>query len=126
MATPYAELHCHTQFSMLDGASAPDELVERAAALGLEALAVTDHQGLYGAVRFVTAAEEAGIRPIVGVEIELLDAAVPDPGGIVIPARRGPPRRRTPVDVPRPDRAMELAGSTRVPAVPAFRATARP
>ena len=52
MAIPYAELHCHSQFSLLDGASAPDELVERAVALGLEALAVTDHQGLYGAVRF--------------------------------------------------------------------------
>ena len=99
MAIAYAELHCHTQFSMLDGASAPDELVERAAALGMEALAVTDHQGLYGAVRFATAAEEAGIRPIVGVEIELLDAAAPDPGGIVVPARRSLRRgSRAPVD----------------------------
>jgi DNA polymerase III alpha subunit len=88
MATAYAELHCHTQFSMLDGASAPHELVERAAALGMEALAVTDHQGLYGAVRFATAAEAAGIRPIIGVEIELLDAVVPDPDGIVVPAKR--------------------------------------
>ena len=84
----YAELHCHSEFSFLDGASSADDLVERAVELGLEALAITDHQGLYGAVRFVTAARAAGIHPVVGVEIELLDAAVPDPEGIVVPARR--------------------------------------
>ena len=90
----YAELHCHTEFSFLDGASAADDLVDRAAQLGLGALAVTDHQGLYGAVRFVTAAEAVGIHPVVGVEIELLDAAVSDPGGIVVPARRSVRGRR--------------------------------
>jgi DNA polymerase III alpha subunit len=90
--TPYAELHCHTNFSFLDGASAPDEMVERAVALGLTGLAVTDHNGLYGAVRFVSAAEAAGLHPVVGLEIELLDPVVPDPDGLVIPARR--PRRR--------------------------------
>src|SRR5262245_381652 len=84
----YAELHCHSNFSFLDGASAPDELVERAAALGLSGLAITDHQGLYGAVRFATAAEAAGVHPVIGVEVELLDAIVPDPDGIVVPARR--------------------------------------
>ena len=89
---PYAELHCHTNFSFLDGASAPDDLVERAVELDLRGLAVTDHAGLYGVVRFVTAAEAAGLHPIVGLEIELLDAAVPDPVGVVIAARR-PPRR---------------------------------
>jgi DNA polymerase III alpha subunit len=87
----YAELHSHTNFSFLDGASPPDELVERAAELGLSGLAVTDHDGLYGVVRFVSAAESAGIHPIVGVEIELVDAATADPAGIVIPGRR--PRR---------------------------------
>ncbi len=90
--TPYAELHCHTNFSFLDGASAPDDLVERAVELGLTGLAVTDHAGLYGAVRFVSAAEAAGLHPVVGLEIELLDPAVADPDGIVVPARR--PRRR--------------------------------
>ena len=89
MAHPaYAELHCHSHFSFLDGASAPDDLVARAVELGLAGLAVTDHQGLYGAVRFSTAAEAAGLHPVIGVEIELVDAAVPDPGGIVVPARR--------------------------------------
>ncbi len=90
--TPYAELHCHTNFSFLDGASAPDDLVERAVELGLTGLAVTDHAGLYGAVRFVSAAEAAGLHPVVGLEIELLDPAAPDPDGSVIAPRR--PRRR--------------------------------
>ena len=84
---PFAELHCHSHFSFLDGASAPDDLVARAVELGLSGLALTDHQGLYGAVRFSTAAEAAGLHPVIGVEIELVDAAVPDPGGIVVPAR---------------------------------------
>jgi DNA polymerase III alpha subunit len=90
----YAELHCHTHFSFLDGASPPDELVGRAVELGLAGLAVTDHGGLYGVVRFAAAAQEAGLRPVVGVEIELMDAAVPDPAGVVVPPRR--PRRRAP------------------------------
>jgi DNA polymerase III alpha subunit len=91
---PYAELHCHTNFSFLDGASAPDELVERAMTLGLSGLAVTDHQGLYGTVRFASAAEAAGLHPVVGTEIELLDPVVPDPAQVVIPARRSVRRGR--------------------------------
>jgi DNA polymerase III alpha subunit len=89
----YAELHCHTDFSFLDGASPADDLVERAAQLHLAALAVADHQGLYGAVRFASAAEEAGIHAVIGVEVELFDSAAPDPHAIVLPARR-PSRRR--------------------------------
>ncbi len=88
----YAELHCHTHFSFLDGASPPDELVARAVELGLSGLAVTDHNGLYGVVRFATAAQEAGLRPVIGVEIELADAAAPDPAGVVVPPRRPRPR----------------------------------
>src|SRR5580765_1057457 len=97
---PYAELHCHTNFSFLDGASAPDELVERAVELGLSGLAATDHLGLYGVVRFAGAAESAGIHPVIGVEIELLDAISPDPARLVIPARRPSRRggRRRPKD----------------------------
>src|SRR5437762_280055 len=91
--TGFAELHCHSTFSFLDGASASEDLVERAVALGLSSLAITDHQGLYGVVRFSTAAREAGIRPVLGVEIELVDAAVPDPGRIVVPPRRAVRRR---------------------------------
>ena len=80
MPADFAELHCHSDFSFLDGASCADDLVERALELGLSALAVTDHQGLYGAVRFTTAAREAGLHPVVGMEVELVDSAVPDPG----------------------------------------------
>ena len=56
--TGYAELHCHSCFSLLDGASTPEALVQRAVELGLPALALTDHNGLYGAVRFHTAARQ--------------------------------------------------------------------
>ena len=88
----YAELHCHSNFSFLDGASAADELVERALELGLSGLAVTDHNGLYGVVRFASAAREAGLQPVIGVEIELRDPFAPDPDHIVVPARRSPHR----------------------------------
>ncbi len=71
--TTYAELHLHTCFSFLDGASHPGELVDRAVALGYEALAVTDHNGLYGAMEFAQAARDAGIQPITGAEITLED-----------------------------------------------------
>ncbi|HEY7702125.1 MAG TPA: PHP domain-containing protein, partial [Candidatus Limnocylindrales bacterium] len=94
MTIPYAELHAHTNFSFLDGASASDDLVDRAVARGLTGLAVTDHNGLYGVVRFMGAAEEAGLHGIVGAEIDLLDPAVPDPDGVVIPPRRRPRRLR--------------------------------
>src|SRR3954452_19273027 len=100
---PYAELHAHTNFSFLDGASAPDDLVARAVELGLTGLAVTDHPRLYGAVRVSTAAAAAGPRPVIGIEVELADAAVADPGGVVVPGRRAwrpGPRRAAPVMEP--------------------------
>ena len=62
----YAELHCHTNFSFLEGASHPEDLVVRAVELGLPAVAVTDHGGLYGQPRFAKAASEAGLAAIVG------------------------------------------------------------
>lgn len=68
---PYAELHCHSNFSFLDGASHPEELVQEAARLDLEALALTDHDGLYGVVRFAEAASEAGISTVFGAELSL-------------------------------------------------------
>ena len=58
----FVDLHCHSNLSFLDGASPVESLIERAAELGMPALAVTDHDGLYGAVRFAAAALEAGIR----------------------------------------------------------------
>src|SRR3954451_20372418 len=67
----YAELHCHTNFSFLDGASHPEELAEEAARLGLAGLAVTDHDGLYGVVRFALAAREFGLPTVFGAELTL-------------------------------------------------------
>jgi error-prone DNA polymerase len=68
---PFTELHCHSTFSFLDGASEPEELAEEAARLGLEGLAVTDHDGFYGVVRFAEAAAELGIATIFGSELSL-------------------------------------------------------
>jgi len=67
----YAELHCHTNYSFLDGASNPSDLVERAMELGYEALAVTDHNGFYGAAQFRVTAAEVGLPTVYGVEIGL-------------------------------------------------------
>lgn len=65
------ELHTHSNFSFLDGASHPEDLVEKARKLGYKALALTDHNGLYGIVRFSKAAKEEGIKPVIGAEITL-------------------------------------------------------
>jgi error-prone DNA polymerase len=92
-AVPYAELHCHSNFSFLDGASHPEELVEEAVALGLRALAITDHDGFYGIVRFAEAARAHGLPTIFGAELTLdLDRSnvgEPDPHGdhLVVLAR---------------------------------------
>ena len=63
---PYAELHCHSNFSFLDGASHPEELATEAARLGLVALAITDHNGFYGVVRFAEAAKAVGLLTVFG------------------------------------------------------------
>jgi error-prone DNA polymerase len=67
----YAELHCASAFSFLEGASQPEDLVERAAELELEAVALVDRNTLSGAPRFWKAARDAGIKPIVGAEVVL-------------------------------------------------------
>src|SRR5438067_12881211 len=69
----YVELHCHSAYSFLDGASLPEELAVRAAELGYEALALTDHDGLYGSLEFAYAAKHFGLRPITGAELTLAD-----------------------------------------------------
>ncbi|MER7277382.1 error-prone DNA polymerase [Dactylosporangium sp. NPDC000244] len=68
---PYAELHCHSNFSFLDGASHPEDLAETAARLGLETLAITDHDGFYGVVRFAEAARALELRTVFGAELSL-------------------------------------------------------
>ena len=83
--TPYAELHCHSTFSFLDGASHPEELAEEAVRLGLEALAITDHDGFYGVVRFAEAARAVGMPTVFGAELSLgltkPQNGLPDPEG---------------------------------------------
>ncbi|MFA9271368.1 MAG: PHP domain-containing protein, partial [Baekduiaceae bacterium] len=69
----YVELHAHSAFSFLDGASLPDELAQRAAELGYGAFALTDHDGLYGSMEFAQAAAAAGVRAIHGAEITVRD-----------------------------------------------------
>ncbi len=77
---PYAELHCHSNFSFLDGASHPEELVEEAVRLGLDALALTDHNGFYGVVRFAEAARVHGLPTVFGAEITLGISGPYEPG----------------------------------------------
>jgi len=64
----FVHLHNHTHFSLLDGAAKIDEMVTQAAALGMEALAITDHGNLFGVLEFYTKAKKAGIKPIIGIE----------------------------------------------------------
>jgi len=67
----YVELHAHSAYSFLDGASQPEELAARAAELGHSALALTDHDGVYGSLEFAHAAKAFGVRPITGAEVTL-------------------------------------------------------
>jgi error-prone DNA polymerase len=71
--TAYAELHCHSAFSFLDGASLPDDLVAEAQRLGYRALALTDHNGLYGSMAFAQSAKPLGLQAITGAEVTLAD-----------------------------------------------------
>ncbi|GAC1303845.1 MAG: error-prone DNA polymerase [Vulcanimicrobiaceae bacterium] len=103
MAARYAELHCRSNFSFLTGASHPEELVARAAELGLDALALTDRDGLYGAVRFAKAAKTTTVGALVGVELTL---EVPE----LRPGRR---RDLTPAESARQPRIVLLAEDRR-------------
>jgi len=91
----WAELHCHSSYSFLDGGSDPDALVAEAAQLGVEALAVTDHDGMYGVARLAEAAREVGLKTVFGAELSLglseRQNGVPDPEGshLLVLARRG-------------------------------------
>src|SRR5207244_11820265 len=85
----YVELHCHSAYSFLDGASQPEELAVRAAELGYEALALTDHDGLYGSLEFAHAAKHFGVRPITGAGVKLADGShgallLVDPLGLAV------------------------------------------
>lgn len=71
----FAHLHCHTTWSLMDGAIPAEVLPHYAAELGYEAIAMTDHDSLLGAVRFATACRNAGVKPIYGAELTLSSAA---------------------------------------------------
>ncbi len=83
--TRYAELHAHSDFSFLDGASEPESLIEEAVRLGLDALALTDHDGFYGASRFAEAAREYDLSTVYGAELSIeltaSQTGVADPQG---------------------------------------------
>ncbi len=93
-ATPYAELHTHSAYSFLDGASTPEDLVEEAARLDLRAIALTDHDGLYGVVRFAEAARELDVATVFGAELSLGGGRRTDepdpPGPHLLVLARGP------------------------------------
>ena len=115
-AIPYAELHTHSHFSFLDGASSPEELVLEAERLGLEALALTDHGGFYGVVRFAEAAREIGLPTVFGAELTV-DAWKPEENSTLDvnprdPSRVGttdPPGKRLVVLARHPDGYASLA-----------------
>ena len=119
----FVHLHVHTNFSFGDGAGRIDELVDAARRFGMPALAITDHDGLYGAVRFYQACKAAGVKPIVGVEISVESVlAAPAGGGAEAAAVRGrrplarDKRRRSRRRPPRPPvwNAGRRSGGSRV------------
>ena len=71
----YSELHCHSAYSFLDGASPPDELLAEAHRLGIPALALTDENGIYGSLAFAHAAQPLGMQAITGAEVTLSDGS---------------------------------------------------
>jgi len=74
----FASLHTHTHYSLLDGLSKIDELLVRAKELGIEALAITDHGVMYGAVEFYKKALKIGVKPILGCEVYIADGSMHD------------------------------------------------
>src|SRR3989449_5051940 len=76
-ALMYAELHCHSAFSFLDGASPPDEILAEAHRLGYPALALTDRNGIYGSLAFALAVQPLGLRAITGAEVTLTGGGQP-------------------------------------------------
>ena len=83
MSSPFVHLHCHSHFSLLDGASPIKKLVSRAKALGMNGLALTDHGNLYGALQFYEACKAAEINPVVGYEAYVAPESRFDKGGDV-------------------------------------------
>ena len=72
---PFVHLHCHSHYSLLDGANKLPALTRRAKALGMSALALTDHGNLYGAIEFYNQAKAKGIKPLIGCELYLVETS---------------------------------------------------
>src|SRR3954453_6108630 len=89
LTAAYAELHCHSAYSFLDGASRPEELATRAHELGYRALALTDHDNLCGALEFAHAAKALGVRPITGCELTVEDEHGPFHVTLLVETRTG-------------------------------------
>ncbi|HEY7150261.1 MAG TPA: error-prone DNA polymerase [Solirubrobacterales bacterium] len=104
----YVELHCHSAYSFGDGASAPEELAQAAAALGHEALALTDHDGVWGAMEFAQACEPVGVRPIVGAELTVTTPARPS-GDSLAPGAKSRSERVRPAASPEPEPGGNVA-----------------
>src|SRR3984885_10025828 len=68
MPNPFVHLHCHTHYSLLDGACKIPDLVKRVKALGMNSLAITDHGCMYGVIEFFNECKKEGIKPILGME----------------------------------------------------------
>ena len=104
---PYAELHAHSSYSFLDGASSPAELAEEAERLGLHALAITDHDGFYGIVRFAEAAEQLALATVFGAELSL--ASSPDAALAGVAPRAGAAPSRSGAADPDAEHLLVLA-----------------
>ena len=114
VVSAYVELHCHSAFSFLDGASLPEELVATALERGHEALALTDHNTVSGSMEFAQAASSLGLKAIHGAEVDLVDDATAraqregallsdaEAGGALEPARHAAGARRDRLAQPLP------------------------
>ncbi|MFP5345827.1 MAG: DNA polymerase III subunit alpha, partial [Actinomycetes bacterium] len=114
--TSFTHLHVASGYSLRHGASSPQALVSRAAELGLPALALTDRDGVYGAVKFVTACVDAGIAPLLGVDLAV-EPSMPEP--VSLRTRRSAPARGGAVVDPRLPRVTVLAHAGGVDDLPA-------
>ncbi|MHB8429672.1 MAG: PHP domain-containing protein, partial [Acidimicrobiales bacterium] len=104
----YAELHTHSNFSFLDGASHPEELAAEAVRLGLSGLALTDHNGFYGAVRFAEAARAFGLPTVFGAELTITEGTPGSPARPIAEAAR-PAADRTGIPDPEGTHLVVLA-----------------
>ena len=114
MPSEFVHLHLHSQYSLLDGTTRIDDLVQRAAELGQPAVALTDHGNMFGAVKFYEAARRAGVKPIIGCEVYVapgsrLDKGATNGGGTRLPHAAPGPK---PDGLQQPVRTGHAAGFT--------------